>query len=245
MAASASQILFHPLVTHFVKFGSITTSRDKIYRAAQFFCRLMAWYLSRGNKKISANRWNALKSHLATSRKLLRLGKPVEHLQAALRLSLATGPTLEQITAIARQIAYCGFLIYDAIVWAHAVKFIKLLPSTSQEVSKISNRFWLAGIVFSIAHGFIKIVRLTNESKKLLMTCDGMEVSQEIARESKLMAVLATRYATRRQILIDLFDVWLPATALEIVSLNEGLVAALGLTSSLIGVQTQWRSVVK
>jgi hypothetical protein len=48
---------------------------------------------------------------------VMRLGKPIEHLQAALRASLAPGPVLEQISTIGRHIGYFGYLAYDALVW--------------------------------------------------------------------------------------------------------------------------------
>jgi peroxin-11B len=138
-------------------------------------------------------RWNALKSHLALARKrtppfhnvpfgyvltpcsVLRLGKPLEHLQAALRAAQSTGDLKEQLTTIARQLGYFGYLAYDAVVWVcaktlthnqyminvlpqvNAIKFISLKPETSQKVQKISNRFWLAGILFSLTHGILKV----------------------------------------------------------------------------------------
>jgi hypothetical protein len=40
---------------------------------------------------------------------------------------------------------------------ANAIKFIALKPETSQKVQKISNRFWLAGILFSITHAVLKV----------------------------------------------------------------------------------------
>lgn len=40
---------------------------------------------------------------------------------------------------------------------ANAIKFITLKPETSQKVQKISNRFWLAGILFSLTHGILKV----------------------------------------------------------------------------------------
>ncbi len=47
----------------------------------------------------------------------MRLGKTMEHLQAALRASQATGPAAEQITTIGRQLGYFGYLTHDALVW--------------------------------------------------------------------------------------------------------------------------------
>ena len=47
----------------------------------------------------------------------MRLGKPMEHFQAALRATSMTGPAAEQITTIGRQLGYFGYLTNDALVW--------------------------------------------------------------------------------------------------------------------------------
>jgi peroxin-11B len=51
---------------------------------------------------------------------VLRLGKPLEHLQAALRAAQSADDLKEQLTTIARQLAYFGYLAYDAVVWVCA-----------------------------------------------------------------------------------------------------------------------------
>ncbi|RDB29380.1 Peroxisomal membrane protein PMP27 [Hypsizygus marmoreus] len=247
MATAASQVILHPVVSQSLKFGSTTLGRDKTYRAVQYFARFFAWYLLRSGDKVDAARWNALKSHLGTARKLLRLGKPVEHLQAALRAALATGPPTEQITTIARQIAYFGFLSYDVIVWANAIKFINLNSETAKRVSKTSNRFWLAGILFSIVNSVLKTVRLTKESKQLraAKSWGEKDVGEETQRQARLHAVKAAQAAARRQFTIDLLDVWIPATGAEVVQVNEGTLGIFGLISSLMGMQAQWKAVSK
>lgn len=50
---------------------------------------------------------------------VMRLGKPLEHLQAALRATAGTGPMGEQITTIGRQLGYAGYLAYDSIIWVN------------------------------------------------------------------------------------------------------------------------------
>ena len=47
----------------------------------------------------------------------MRLGKPLEHLQAALKAATAPGPAIEQLTTIGRQLGYFGYLSNDALVW--------------------------------------------------------------------------------------------------------------------------------
>jgi len=141
MATVASQVVFHPLVSQSLKYGGTTLGRDKAYRAVQYFARFYAWRLLNKGDKEEAARWANLKSHLGTARKLMRLGKPMEHLQAALKASFTPGPLVETITTVARQVGYFGYLTYDALVWANSIKFLKLDPLTAQRVAKRAFQF--------------------------------------------------------------------------------------------------------
>jgi len=242
MATVASQVVLHPYVSQSLKYGSSNVGRDKLYRTVQYFSRFLAWYLlSRGNKAEAA-RWTALKSHLALGRKLMRLGKPVEHLQAALRAAQSTSEIGEQVTTIARQLAYFGYLTYDAVVWANAVKLVALKPSTAEKVLKTSNRYWLAGILFSITHGLLKTGRLAREAKKLRNseTWGEKDLSDEAQREVKQLALANLRADTRYQFIIDLCDIWIPAFNLGLVNVNDGFVGLAGFISSLMGLRAQW-----
>ncbi|KAJ3987548.1 peroxisomal biogenesis factor 11 [Lentinula detonsa] len=245
MATIASQVVLHPTVSQGLKYGGTTLGRDKAYRAIQYFARFYAWFLLSRGEKESAARWNALKTHLATARKLLRLGKPLEHLQAALKAALASGPAGEQITTIGRQIGYFGYLSFDALVWVNAVKFYSFSPETSTKISKLANRFWLAGIVLSILNGALKNVRLAKEGRRLKrsMAMPEKAVGQEAAEETRLSTVLASRDATRQQLVIDLLDLWIPATALGISSMNDGVLGIFGVITSVMAGQKQWQSV--
>ena len=57
------------------------------------------------------------------------------------------------------QDAYVQPNMIDLFPQANAIKFVTLKPETSQRVQKISNRFWLAGILFSLTHGILKVSR--------------------------------------------------------------------------------------
>ena len=90
----------------------------------------------------------------------MRLGKPLEHLQAALKASQSTALSRqsgERFTTIARQLSYAGYLTFDAIVWANSVKFINLLPSKAEQTLKVSLRFWFTGILFGLGNGLLKV----------------------------------------------------------------------------------------
>ncbi|TFK57145.1 peroxisomal biogenesis factor 11 [Heliocybe sulcata] len=247
MTSISSQLVLHPTVSQSIKLGSTTLGRDKLYRAVQYFARFLAWFfLSRGNKEQAA-RWNALKSHLALGRKLMRLGKPMEHLQAALRALqvYSAQETGEQITTIGRQLAYFGYLTYDAIVWANAVKFITLKPDTAQKVNKTSNRFWLAGILLSITHGLLKAGRLANEAKKLRSKSGEKDIGTEADRELKQRTLDLARSVTRHQFIIDILDVWIPAANLGLVNFNDGVLGIFGFITSVMALRQQWHIAAK
>jgi len=243
MSSIASQVILHPVVSQALKVGGTNLGRDKLYRAIQYFARLLAWLLLNRGYKIQAARWTALKAHLALARKVMRLGKPVEHLQAALRAYQTTGIAGEQITTIGRQLAYFGYLSYDALVWANAVKFFNLAPSTAERVSRVSNRFWLSGILLSITHGLLKAGRLANEAKALQGSQTWSDKGLAVDREAKLLNFDAQRASVRHQFVMDILDVWIPASGLGLVSFNDGVLGIFGLITSLMGLRQQWIAV--
>ncbi|KAF7436947.1 Peroxisomal membrane protein PMP27 [Pleurotus ostreatus] len=222
MAAIASQVVLHPVVSQSLKMGHTTVGRDKTYRAIQYFARFYAWYLlSRGNKDEAA-RWSSLKSHLGTARKLMRLGKPMEHLQSAAKAALAPGTPVEQITTIGRQLGYFGYLTFDSFVWAHSIKFLKLKPETAAKNARLV--------------GQIKALKSTKPWGE-------KDLGEEAEREAKLSALYNSRDALRHQLYIDMLDIWLPVSNLKYVNLNDGVLGILGVISSVLGWQKQWASV--
>ena len=64
----------------------------------------------------------------------MRLGKPMEHLQAALRAVTTSAPAAEQITTIGRQLGYFGYLTNDALVWVRP----SLLRASLSDCSRCS-----------------------------------------------------------------------------------------------------------
>ncbi|KAL7285646.1 hypothetical protein ACG7TL_000751 [Trametes sanguinea] len=239
MASIASQVVLHPVTSQSLRVLNTTIGRDKLYRGVQYFARFFAWLLLSRGYKIQAARWDALKSHLGLGRKLLRLGKFMENAQAILRTLSAPGETGERVTMIGRHIGYFGYLLLDNISWAHSIKFFNLQPSTAQKINKRAMQFWFTGIVFSIAHGLLKAGRLATEVKKL-QNQTWAEKSAEAERDLKLQDLQLAREAVRYQFIIDLLDVWIPATNIGLVNFNDGVLGLSGLITSLMALRQQW-----
>ena len=60
---------------------------------------------------------------------VMRLFKPLEHFQAALRAAVSVDYPIEQFTTIGRQLGYFGYLSLDMIVWVWLLN-IPLVPSS-------------------------------------------------------------------------------------------------------------------
>jgi len=84
-----------------------------------------------------------------------------------------------------------------------------------------------------------KEVKLLQESK----ASGEKDLAEKADRERKLGTAQTDRKNNHRQLVIDLLDVWIPATGAELLIVNEGTLGILGLISSIIGVKTQWEAV--
>lgn len=92
--------------------------RDKALRTLQYLSRFLAWYLYRTNHAASSIApFEATKKQFGLTRKLMRVGKFVEHFKAAAIASDAKSvdPVL-RYTAVGRQLGYAGYLLADNAV---------------------------------------------------------------------------------------------------------------------------------
>ncbi|KAF8329148.1 peroxisomal biogenesis factor 11 [Cantharellus anzutake] len=241
MSDLATQIVFHPNVNRSLKLWSTTVGRDKTYRTIQYFSRFLAWYLLQRDNKDLAARLTALKSALGSGRKLMRLFKPIEHAQAALKAVSSVPYPIEQFTTIGRQLGYFGYLSLDMVVWANSIKFLRLDPETAKKVNKTSQRFWLSGILFSILCGLAKTGRLASEIQSLDQSPhSSAKGADDAERKVQIRALQAARASARYQLVQDSLDIWLPVTSLELAKLNEGTLGLIGTITSLMALRVNW-----
>jgi len=245
MSNLAAQIVFHPTINRSLKLWSTTVGRDKTYRTIQYFSRFLAWYLLRSGNKVDAARFNALKSALGSGRKLMRLFKPLEHAQAALKAAASSQHPLEAYTTIGRQLGYFGYLTLDMIVWANSIRFLNLPAEQAKKINLTSQRFWISGLLFSITNSIVKSSRISLEAKRLREgTASEKAVVDEADRKLQIKTLEKQRGATRYQLLQDSLDIWLPATNLEFANLNDGVLGAIGTITSIMALRLNWAKTV-
>ncbi|KDQ19927.1 hypothetical protein BOTBODRAFT_152505 [Botryobasidium botryosum FD-172 SS1] len=245
MSEIAAQVILHPAVSQILRVWATTLGRDKTYRAIQYFARFYAWLLISRGRKLDAARWNALKASLASGRKLMRLFKPMENLQAALRAAqpdLVQARALEQTSLIARQLATAAYLSYDGISWANSVRFLSMAPDRANRFNKLSQRFWLAGIFFGIINGTFKLRRIASEGRKLRAHYGEKDADGEAERRLNLKALYVEAGSVKYQLVQDLLDIWLPASNLGLVNLSDGTAGVIGFITSIMALRLQWNA---
>jgi len=146
----ADALIYHPAVTHYLKFVATTVGRDKLLRTLQYFARFYAWYLLRTNRpQASVQPWETMKKQFGMVRKVLRAGKNVEHFKAA--ATAADSKTMDPVlryAAVGRQLGYAGYLTLDLATLLDATG-IRKSPS-AKKFQQEAYRFWAMGIACSI-----------------------------------------------------------------------------------------------
>jgi peroxin-11B len=163
----ADTLVYHPSVAHYLKFVSTTVGRDKLLRTLQYFSRFYAWYLFRTNGtpgQIAP--FDAIKKQFGLARKLMRVGKNVEHFKAA--AIAADSKTLDPVVkycAVGRQLGYAGYLTFDAVTVLDAAG-IRKSPAT-QRLQREAYRCWMIGLLFSTVSSAYSLYNLRQQAAKL------------------------------------------------------------------------------
>jgi peroxin-11B len=228
----ADIVVYHPFLTHCLDFAATTAGRDKVFRTIQYIARFYAWYLARVGKRLDlSTRYSSLKKQLGLVRKLLRVGKNVEHFKAA-AMAFDNGSTDSFIryTTVGRQLSYFIYLTADSstIFDALGVRYW----AAARRLEEQAHRFWVLGLAFSIACQSYTLARIRQRESSIDRD-DG-----DGALESKRLAINKTN--SQLQLLTDMCDIVLPMSALGWLTLNDGVVGVAGILSSAVGTYTQW-----
>jgi len=163
----ADALVYHPAVSHYLKFVATTVGRDKLLRTIQYFARFYAWYLLRTNRPQTAVApWETLKKQFGMVRKVLRAGKNIEHFRAAAQA--ADSKTMDPVlryAAVGRQLGYAGYLSLDmaTLLDATGVRKTKSAKRFQQE----AYRFWAMGIMCSIVAQTYTLYQLNEREAKV------------------------------------------------------------------------------
>ena len=163
----------------------------------------------------------------------MRVGKFVEHFKAAAVASDSSSlDPIVKFTSVGRQLGYAFYMLLDSanILDATAIK----KNAHSAKLLRTANQAWLSGISFSILQSLYALYGLRSRSAIVAASAD----PEKVVEQKKVVRELN---AIKVQLVSDLCDITIPATALGWVQLDDGIVGLAGTTSSLLGVWSQWK----
>ncbi|KAI0459120.1 peroxisomal biogenesis factor 11 [Xylaria acuta] len=234
----ADALIYHPTLSHYLKFVATTVGRDKVLRLLQYFARFYAWYLLRTNAtRAEIAPYEGIKKSFGQARKLLRVGKNVEHLKAAavafdsLTAANKTGDPALKYAALGRQLGYAGYLTADMLTVPTTLGIKKWDGAT--RAGREAYRFWTIGLACSVVAQVYTLYQLRQREAKVdKKEGEGVVEAKKIAIE---------RYASQLQLVSDLCDLTAPTSALGWAKFDDGFVGLAGTVSSLIGIYNQWK----
>jgi peroxin-11B len=177
----------------------------------------------------------------------MRVGKFVEHFKAAAVASdaKALDPVL-RATAVGRQLGYAFYMLLDSACVLDAVGIRKF--GAAGRLGREGYRAWFTGISFSIVSGVYALYNLQLQQQQQQVQVQGQQVGgaegekgeepEKVVQAKKVAREMA---AVKVQLISDLCDITIPATALGWVALDDGIVGLAGTVSSLLGVWGQWK----
>jgi len=233
----ADALVYHPTVTHYLRYVATTVGRDKVLRTIQYFARFYAWYLYRTNNPTSAIQpWTTLKNQFGLTRKILRAGKFVEHIRAGSEIydaaiKSSNGDKITQYLQVLRQIGYAGYLFFDLLTLLDALGVKK--DPRAKNIQATAYRCWFTGLTASALAGVYNTYRLRQRTKAV----------NEKDAESKVEKVKIARqqHVVNIQLISDLCDLTVPSTILGYANFDDGIIGLAGTTSSLLGVYGAWQ----
>jgi peroxin-11B len=164
-----NSLIYHPTVTHYLKFVATTVGRDKLLRTLQYFSRFYAWYLYRTNALPSTiSPYTTIKTKFGETRKFLRIGKFVEHFKAAAVAADSKGlDGVVKYCAVGRQLGYAGYLSLDAVTVLGVLGLKNFTKEGKERVQREAYRFWMFGLLFSTMSSVYSLYNLRLQQQRI------------------------------------------------------------------------------
>ncbi|KAJ2480108.1 Peroxisomal membrane protein PMP27 [Coemansia sp. RSA 2131] len=235
------------MVDVYVKYIGTLVGRDKACRLGQYFARLMAYVIgqrmARTGKTVHLSSWlvtlTKVQQTLGTARKVMRAGKFVSFLQLAVRTLMGSGDEVERVLSAVHKLGMCVFMAADTWGLLGALSLVRVRDAT--RVTRVGQRGWMWALVAQLTLALYGLRTVSLRAADLHRVRVHVEKASDVVggRECAVEeeAIRVQRAALARQLAAAALDLCIPVKGLGIVPLNEGLVAAAGTITSLMGVQ--------
>ncbi|KAK4883810.1 hypothetical protein RN001_000081 [Aquatica leii] len=218
----------------FINLNNQTAGRDRIARLLQYLSRFM-WYRLEQYNKNGVHNLKRLEYQLSTFRKLLRFGRCIDSLSAALKI-VKHPDLVVRITQTLSKLYNFLFLLADHILWLGRADLYQV---DTDKWGKLCNRYWLYSIVMNLIRDFYEVLQVLKINSHRILPKDGCRSLGDMYKCGTKALVCMQGY---QNIVIDTIknscDLFIPLTALGHVKLSPGTVGLLGVVSSFAGLIT-------
>ncbi|KAK5961969.1 PEX11 family protein PWA37_000859 [Arxiozyma heterogenica] len=249
--------VYHPWITHLIKFLDTTAGREKLLRFLQYFSRLLSFSLN----SVKAR---SLQLQFLLIRKVLRFLKPLNHIQLASRLydnKLSNQDSLIRYSQIWRNIFLCLYLSLDQI---NLLRLLKILPYNNATISnnknnksneliqfKISrwaNYCWFFSILSGIVSDLKTIQNSDAELEYISSSTQNGNVSEKDKNDLEETKALISqirdkKYTSTKKLLWDLLDCIIVLNNLNYLKSRDDIVGLSGMITSIFGIQDTWKTI--
>lgn len=140
------------LLSRFTRLLSTISGRDKVMRLLQYYACFRIWHLTENRGSTQQKQvWNMVMRQLALTRKMLRVGKSVEHIQIAVNMIATAKQQGDFLSCVAllRQLLSATYLSLDSITVLDSlgVRPWKAAPRIQSEASRVWVSLVLCGLI--------------------------------------------------------------------------------------------------
>lgn len=249
--------VYHPWITHLIKFLDTTAGREKLLRFLQYFSRLLSFSLN----SVKAR---SLQLQFLLIRKVLRFLKPLNHIQLASRLydnKLSNQDSLIRYSQIWRNIFLCLYLSLDQI---NLLRLLKILPYNNATISnnknnksneliqfkipRWANYCWFFSILSGIVSDLKTIQNSDTELEYISSSTQNGNVSEKDKNDLEETKALISqirdkKYTSTKKLLWDLLDCIIVLNNLNYLKSRDDIVGLSGMITSIFGIQDTWKAI--
>ncbi|XP_043935957.1 peroxisomal membrane protein 11B [Protopterus annectens] len=235
-----------------VRFSSQSQAKERIFRAAQYACTLIAYTLQKhGASSDAVAAIKKLESHMSLGRKLFRLGNSADALEAAKRAIHLSDVVLRFCITVSH-LNRAMYFACDNILWTGKVGLLSKLDQ--DKWSQRSFRYYLFALIMNLSRDVYEINLLMereyqNRRQKGSMVLENGEIhdgnrSKELInlRIKNQLRLLCLVLRNNPPLLLDALknvcDIFIPLDKLGLYKTNSGFVGFCGLASSILSILT-------
>ncbi|KAM8973586.1 peroxisomal membrane protein 11A [Pelodytes ibericus] len=241
----------------FVKFTNQSQGRDRLFRATQYACMLLRYLLENkpGKEKV-VMKLERVESNMSSGRKLFRLGNMVHAMEAS-RAAMIIPDSFLCYCLTAANLNRFFYFTCDTVLWARSVGLVSDI--SKEKWRNRATQCYYYSLLLSLARDLYVIIRCMEKDSK-----ERKHLEKDVFPRNRpnpnnstsplkalehFVVTFCLSLKNHPPVLLDtvknLCDLFSPLDRLEIYHTNQGFIGLCGLISSIVGILTLAKPILK